>query len=136
MDPIYEWVPWDRALHGRGAAVTIYILGSAVLALLASLVTSCYPAARGSGIPEVKSHVAGFYLPVSFQLQTLAAKVGALALCVGAGLAVGREGPMIHIGACWGSLLAGPTSRILHALRPSGRGFGISGATAMMGDVE
>lgn len=114
--PIYEWVPWERALmaRGRSAALLIYVLGSGLFALLAALVTWSYPFARGSGIPEVKASVAGFAIPRSFKARTLAAKVIALSLCVGAGLAVGPEGPMIHIGACWGVLLYAPISRLGH----------------------
>lgn len=109
LAPTYEWVPWERAVlarRGRSLAFFIYVAGSALFALLAALVTRGRPAAKGSGIPEVKAAVAGFAIPKSFQAGTLAAKVLALSLCVGAGLAVGKEGPMIHIGACWGVLLA------------------------------
>lgn len=113
--PVLEWVPWDRALGAKGhrtAAVLIYVLGSALLALCAALVTRTSPAAKGSGIPEVRASVAGFAMPKSFSAKTLAVKVLALSLCIGAGLAVGKEGPMIHIGACWGALLAQPISRM------------------------
>lgn len=107
--PVYEWVPWDRALGTRSRhtlAVLIYVIGSALLALCAALVTRASPAAKGSGIPEVRASVAGFALPKSFSARTLSVKILALSLCVGAGLAVGKEGPMIHIGACWGAMLA------------------------------
>lgn len=112
--PYYEWVPWERALftRGRSAAFLIYVAGSVLLAVLAALVTWGNPAAKGSGIPEVKASVAGYSLPQSFKGCTLAAKVTALSLCVGAGLAVGKEGPMIHIGACWGVLLSVAISKL------------------------
>eukprot|EP00429_Kryptoperidinium_foliaceum_P004088 CAMPEP_0176007594 /NCGR_PEP_ID=MMETSP0120_2-20121206/3313_1 /TAXON_ID=160619 /ORGANISM="Kryptoperidinium foliaceum, Strain CCMP 1326" /LENGTH=944 /DNA_ID=CAMNT_0017340359 /DNA_START=101 /DNA_END=2932 /DNA_ORIENTATION=- len=113
LAPTFEWVPWERVWSSRPAAsVLIYVAGTGFFALLASLVTRHRPASRGSGIPEVKAAVAGFALPNSFRPETLLAKVLALSLCVGAGLAVGKEGPMIHIGACWGVLLAGPLSRL------------------------
>lgn len=114
LAPYYEWVPWERALRvsGRSPAVVIYVLGSSLFALLAGLVTRLRPASKGSGIPEVKASAAGFSLPRSFRLQTLMAKVVGLTFCVGAGLAVGKEGPMIHIGACWGTLLAVPLTRL------------------------
>lgn len=112
--PVYEWVPWERALQtrGRSSAFFIYVAGSGMLAFFAAFVTWGSPAAKGSGIPEVKASVAGFDLPQSFKARTLAAKVTALSLCVGAGLAVGKEGPMIHIGACWGVLLSVAISRL------------------------
>lgn len=139
--PIREWIPWGQVLRGalpsfvwqRGPvslgsstpilgsrlAIGISVFGSALLAGLAALVTRECPAARGSGIPEVKAVVAGFAVSKSFSAWTLAGKILALSLCVGAGLAVGKEGPMIHIGACWGSLLALPLGRLLSQLRPS-----------------
>jgi len=112
--PIHEWVPWDRALHakGRTTSLLISILGSALLALCAAVMTYNVIAAKGSGIPEVRATAAGFAIPKHFQPQTLLGKISGLSLCVGAGLAVGKEGPMIHIGACWGSMLAAPISRI------------------------
>eukprot|EP00443_Scrippsiella_acuminata_P069435 CAMPEP_0115478056 /NCGR_PEP_ID=MMETSP0271-20121206/56001_1 /TAXON_ID=71861 /ORGANISM="Scrippsiella trochoidea, Strain CCMP3099" /LENGTH=762 /DNA_ID=CAMNT_0002905579 /DNA_START=111 /DNA_END=2396 /DNA_ORIENTATION=+ len=121
LAPVYEWVPWERALATHGgpsAAYVIYILGTCLLALCAALVTRCRPYARGSGIPEVKATVAGFALPSSFHVKTMAAKVVGLSLCVGAGLAVGKEGPMIHIGACWGAFLALPISRLARGSSP------------------
>jgi H+/Cl- antiporter ClcA len=125
LDPIYEWVPWDRALmtKSRTTALLISIVGSAILALFAGLLTRSALAAKGSGIPEVRASVAGFALPKHFCSQTLFVKVSALSLCVGSGLAVGKEGPMIHIGACWACLLAGPIQRLL-------------GLTSVLADTE
>jgi len=114
LDPIYEWVPWDRALRakGRTTALLISILGSAILAFGAVMVTKQAIQAAGSGIPQVRASVAGFALPKHFCARTLLGKLSGLSLCVGSGLAVGKEGPMIHIGAIWGSMLAAPISRI------------------------
>mmetsp|Transcript_35950 Transcript_35950/g.84191 ORF Transcript_35950/g.84191 Transcript_35950/m.84191 type:complete len:935 (+) Transcript_35950:62-2866(+) len=110
LTPYNEWVPWQRLLGGYGqeGSMLIYVLGSGFLATLAAFVTMRNPAAKGSGIPEVKARVAGFALPASFCQETLVAKTLGLALCVGAGLATGKEGPLIHIGGCWGVLLARP----------------------------
>lgn len=120
LAPFYEWVPWDRALPwtGRSVAMAIHVFGCGCFALCAALITRWQVPAKGSGIPEVKAAVAGFAIPKSFEARTLAAKVMALSLCVGAGLAVGKEGPMIHIGACWGVLLAGPISRVARLAVP------------------
>merc|ERR1719215_977413 len=98
--------------RGPTPAFLIYVLGTAIFGLIAALITRWRPAARGSGIPEVKAAVSGVDLPLSFQPKTLVAKMMALSLCVGAGLAVGKEGPMIHIGACWGALLFAATRRL------------------------
>lgn len=108
LDPFYEWVPWDRALRAkcRTSALLISILGSALLALFAASVTRQAIQAKGSGIPEVRASVAGFALPKHFCCRTLMGKISGLSLCVGSGLAVGKEGPMIHIGACFGAMLS------------------------------
>eukprot|EP00929_Paragymnodinium_shiwhaense_P030789 TRINITY_DN17384_c0_g1_i1.p1 TRINITY_DN17384_c0_g1~~TRINITY_DN17384_c0_g1_i1.p1 ORF type:complete len:865 (-),score=178.38 TRINITY_DN17384_c0_g1_i1:265-2859(-) len=112
--PTQEWVPWDRLIPGAGnwLPIVMYVGGGAILAVLSACITACYPSARGSGISEVKANVAGFHVPNAFKLSTLAAKVPGLALCVGSGLALGKEGPMIHIGGVWGSLLAEPLARL------------------------
>ena len=61
------------------------------------------PCAAGSGIPEVKSYLNG-----SNYLRFLRAKTGiikAVGVCfsVCAGLIIGKEGPLIHIGSTCGS---------------------------------
>lgn len=114
LEPVYEWVPWEHIMQARGPtpAFLIYVLGTAIFGLIAALITRWRPAARGSGIPEVKAAVSGVDLPLSFQPKTLVAKMMALSLCVGAGLAVGKEGPMIHIGACWSVLITMLISRL------------------------
>lgn len=133
LAPTYVWVPWERVLPRGTGALWIYVAGSGCLALLAGLVTWRHPAASGSGIPEVRARVVGFAVPQAFQAQTLAAKVLALSLCVGAGLAVGKEGPMIHIGACWGALLAAPVAGLGRAggrKAKAGEGEGAEGVSA------
>merc|ERR1712079_307417 len=41
FDPLYEWLPWERALmaRGRSTALIIYVVGSALIAWCAAMVT-------------------------------------------------------------------------------------------------
>lgn len=63
------------------------------------------PEARGHGVPEVMYAVArrGGSIPP----QVAAVKALASALCIGGGGSVGREGPIVQIGAALGSMLGG-----------------------------
>lgn len=64
------------------------------------------PQAIGSGIPEVKVIMNGFFLPNYLTMRTLVAKVLSLTLTLGSGLPVGKEGPFVHMGAIVGHLLS------------------------------
>ncbi|MEP7090935.1 MAG: chloride channel protein [Nocardioidaceae bacterium] len=80
--------------------------------------------ARGHGVPEVMFAVArrGGRIPP----QVAAVKALASALCIGGGGSVGREGPIVQIGAALGSTLGGivkvpePRRRVLVACGAAG----------------
>lgn len=72
---------------------------SAVLLLLAVFVTGRYPDAEGSGIPELKSVLAGVSIYRYLSLRTLFTKIVALTLAASSGLFIGKEGPFVHISA-------------------------------------
>lgn len=55
------------------------------------------PRAAGSGIPEMKCILAGMNLDEHMSNATVLAKVLGLVLMCGAGMPVGREGPLVHI---------------------------------------
>ncbi|KAH9621381.1 hypothetical protein KSS87_007195 [Heliosperma pusillum] len=63
------------------------------------------PAAAGSGIPEVKAYLNGVDAPSILAPSTLVVKIFGSILGVSAGFVVGKEGPMVHTGACIASLL-------------------------------
>ncbi|MEF3367711.1 ClC family H(+)/Cl(-) exchange transporter [Methylocystis sp. 9N] len=74
------------------------ILGAAVAAgFSAGLVRRIVPSAAGSGIPHVESVIAGESPPAPFALLPVKFIGGLLA--IGAGLALGREGPLVQMGA-------------------------------------
>jgi len=92
-----------------------YVVYTSVNCLLVSgaayVVTTFAPAAAGSGIPEVKSYLNGLDLPV-LSFKTLVGKVVGCVLSVAGGLVVGKEGPLVHVGACIASLLSESTGEL------------------------
>jgi len=63
------------------------------------LVAYIEPVAGGSGIPQVKCYLNGVKVPRVVRIKTLICKAVGVTLSVLGGLAVGKEGPMIHSGA-------------------------------------
>ena len=57
------------------------------------------PVAGGSGIPQVKCYLNGVKVPRVVRIKTLLCKAVGVVMSVLGGLAVGKEGPMIHSGA-------------------------------------
>ena len=71
--------------------------GAAATAIAAWLVRRLSPQATGSGIPHVEAVLNGKLLPAPFRLLPVKFLGGVLA--IGAGLALGREGPTVQMGA-------------------------------------
>ncbi|OWK11409.1 hypothetical protein Celaphus_00006749 [Cervus elaphus hippelaphus] len=74
------------------------LLGSAIVAFVECCL-SFQPVAAGSGIPQIKCFLNGVKIPHVVRLKTLVIKVSGVILSVVGGLAVGKEGPMIHSGS-------------------------------------
>ncbi|XP_042516974.1 chloride channel protein CLC-c-like [Macadamia integrifolia] len=72
------------------------------------------PAAAGSGIPEVKAYLNGVDAYSILAPSTLFVKIFGSILGVSAGFVLGKEGPMVHTGACIASLLGQGGSRKYH----------------------
>ncbi|XP_010255989.1 PREDICTED: chloride channel protein CLC-d isoform X2 [Nelumbo nucifera] len=88
------------------AGFVVYILIN--LALVFSsvfIVTQFAPAAAGSGIPEIKGYLNGIDTHGILLFRTLIGKIFGSIGSVGGGLALGKEGPLVHTGACIASLL-------------------------------
>jgi chloride channel protein, CIC family len=86
--------PW-----GAGIVLVPVVGGLAVT----FLVSKFAPEARGHGVPEVMDAI--FYREGKIRPVVAAVKSLASALSIGTGAAVGREGPIIQIGASLGSTL-------------------------------
>ena len=81
-----------------------YSLGLVLLSTASVVLLS--PSAAGSGTPELISFLNGTMIKQFFNIETFLVKFGSCALAVGAGLPVGPEGPMIHLGSLIGALLS------------------------------
>ncbi|KAM7278858.1 hypothetical protein ACFE04_005992 [Oxalis oulophora] len=113
----------DRFLSGF-----LYFTGANfILTLIAAILCVCFaPTAAGPGIPEIKAYLNGVDTPNMFGATTLIVKfptyrslmesdyyaiagfrmiIGSIG-AVSAGLDLGKEGPLVHIGCCISSLLA------------------------------
>lgn len=62
--------------------------------------------AAGSGIPEIKTILSGFVIHGYLGGWTLITKSAGLALSVGSGLSLGKEGPLVHISSCVGNIVS------------------------------
>ena len=84
-----------------------YVAISACYATLAATyVKEIAPYAYGSGIPEIKTILSGYVIKGFLGISTLVVKTIGVMLCVGAGLSVGMEGPIVHIACCVGNTLS------------------------------
>lgn len=110
--------PWGALI------ILVPVIGGLVVVWL---VNNFAPEARGHGVPEVMDAI--FYREGKIRPQVAAVKSLASAISIGTGAAVGREGPIIQIGASLGSSLGqlialAPWQRI--TLVAAGAGAGIA----------
>ena len=66
---------------------------------VATMLCVIAPDAVGSGIPQIKSYLNGVNMPRLMRFKTLVGKAIGVIFSVVGGLAVGKEGPMIHSGS-------------------------------------
>ncbi len=110
--------PWGALV------IVVPLIGSVVVTFL---ITKFAPEARGHGVPEVMDAIYyndGVIRPIVAVIKSLAS-----AISIGTGAAIGREGPIIQIGAALGSTLGqvihlAPWQRI--TLVAAGAGAGIA----------
>ncbi|OVA11617.1 CBS domain [Macleaya cordata] len=96
-------------------AFVAYAGCNVVLAVAAGILCAYVaPAAAGSGIPEVKAYLNGVDAHSILAPSTLFVKIFGSILGVSAGFVLGKEGPMVHTGACIASLLGQGGSRKYH----------------------
>jgi chloride channel protein, CIC family len=117
--------------HGEPLVGGVLVIAAcaAATAGAAWLVRYVAPQAEGSGIPHVEAVVSGALPPAPWRLLPVKFVGGLLA--IGAGLALGREGPSVQMGASLAQLLGqacrrtGPDCRVLLA---AGAGAGLATA--------
>ncbi|KAL3636684.1 hypothetical protein CASFOL_018983 [Castilleja foliolosa] len=85
----------------------VYVSGVNLLLTLVATVLCVFfaPTAAGPGIPEIKAYLNGVDTPNMFGATTLIVKIIGSIGAVAAGLDLGKEGPLVHIGTCIASLL-------------------------------
>lgn len=105
---------WRDALsswaHGTWwGLIVVVVICAACTAAAAALVGRIEPNAEGSGIPRVEAVVEGRVEPGRFRILPIK-YVGGL-LSIGAGLALGREGPSVQMGGSIAVIVASVTRR-------------------------
>jgi chloride channel protein, CIC family len=124
-DAVIDWA------HGREIAGFALVIGISAIAtgLAAWLVRKFAPGAKGSGIPDVEAVLRDEQPPPPLILIPVKFVGGVLAM--GAGLALGREGPTVQMGAGIGHFLATAFRRNqddVKALLAAGAGAGLATA--------
>src|ERR1035438_5730911 len=123
-----DWM--HTLLFSKAMPVWMRPLTPAVAALIAGyLLLRVFPDARGSGIPQTKAALiaGGGYI----SLKTVLGKFFCCSLSRGGGIALGREGPSVQIGAGVASFLArraGLGKREIQALVPIGAAAALAAA--------
>jgi len=124
-DTLLAWAHGE-ALVGGGLVIAVCAVATAVAAWL----VRCFsPQAEGSGIPHVEAVLSGVLPPAPFRLLPVKFFGGLLAL--GAGLALGREGPSVQMGATLAHLLGQACRRSVldcRVLLAAGAGAGLATA--------
>ncbi|KAL9243373.1 hypothetical protein vseg_017267 [Gypsophila vaccaria] len=97
----------NYVLQNRYIMGLVMLTGTNFLLTLSStlLVVFFAPTAAGPGIPEIKAYLNGVDTPDMYGAPTLFVKIIGSIGAVSAGLDLGKEGPLVHIGACIASLL-------------------------------
>jgi CIC family chloride channel protein len=118
-----------RLYPAGGAAwrrVLVPIFGSVISGFL---LWKYFPNARGSGIPQTK--VALFLRDGYISLRTVVGKFSLCALTLASGIALGREGPSVQVGAGIASVLGrrlGLSAKSIRALVPVGASAALAAA--------
>ena len=81
-----------------GAAAVFAVL--IILGLITGYITQKEPMIKGSGIPQVKGQLLGYFAPSWLSIMIKKFITGTL--CIFAGLSLGREGPSVQLGAMAG----------------------------------
>eukprot|EP01038_Epipyxis_sp_PR26KG_P004229 gene4229-6005_t len=82
-----------------GTAFLFLFMCNVALGFIAWCAVYFEPLAAGSGIPEVKCFLNGLNIPRLVRFRTLICKAIGIVFSCSSGLPLGKEGPMVHVGA-------------------------------------
>ena len=105
---------YEHSHHWWRALMRFLILGMTYCLVASSMTAFLAPRAAGSGLPEIKGFLNGSKIKGLWQLRVFVVKFFAIALAIGAGLPVGREGPAVFLGASLAHALWRHGHRIWH----------------------
>lgn len=87
------------------AFLKFWVFGSGLVTIATAMVQYWAPAAAGAGVTLVMAYLNGNHIPNLLRVSTLITKFVGTICSVSAGLPMGPEGPMVHIGACVASCI-------------------------------
>lgn len=108
-DAVRQRLPGDL----MGSIGYFFLFNTAFCAIGGFLVAFVQPIAAGSGIPEVKAYLNGARVRHLLNVKTLVCKLVGVTLGVSGSLIIGKEGPMVHTGACTAAGLTRGRSKTL-----------------------
>ncbi|XP_047126233.1 H(+)/Cl(-) exchange transporter 5 isoform X1 [Hydra vulgaris] len=110
-----KWMLWSDILGVKNISSSglytlnlfCYVMVAVTFASISVTLVRFYaPYSCGSGIAEIKTILGGFVIRGFLGWWTLIIKSFTLILSVASGLKLGKEGPMVHVAACIGNVLA------------------------------
>jgi chloride channel 3/4/5 len=113
-DECSDWRSWSESLFslptngylGWWIDYAFFIFWATLFGIVSGLLVKNYaPYAAGSGIPEVKTILGGFVIRKFLGFWTLIIKCIGLALSVASGMALGKEGPLVHVACSLGNII-------------------------------
>jgi chloride channel 7 len=97
---------WTADHHSSSIAFVVLLAFCLPMTLLATcMVVYVAPKAAGSGLAEVKALLNGSAVPGLLTFTTAFVKMVGITLTIIGGLALGREGPMVHVGAAMANFI-------------------------------
>ncbi|OQR90858.1 channel voltage activated chloride channel [Achlya hypogyna] len=97
-------------VEGGVGILFLVAVNAALVGVASTIIVHVAPSAAGSGIPETKSTLNGVLVKAWMSPATLLCKTMGITMSVAGGLPVGREGPLIHIGATVATILTSKRS--------------------------
>ena len=98
---LLEWAMTNVSIWSTALVMLCFCLALTIPTALTVVFKT--PMASGSGLPEVITMLNGCKIPGLLDIKTAFVKAAGICVIIVSGLAVGREAPMIHVGAAAGA---------------------------------